>query len=73
MTNISSSLRRGFILAALMALTACTYGRVDLGGGKYSQAAAIKGQGGSYKVGTLTKLWGPGIIRRKITLILKLA
>ncbi len=58
MTNISSSLRRGFLLAALMALTACTYGRVDLGGGKYSQAAAIKGQGGSYKVGTPYKIMG---------------
>lgn len=58
MTNISSSLRRGIIIAALMALTACTYGRVDLGGGKYSQAAAIKGQGGSYKVGKPYKIMG---------------
>lgn len=40
------------------ALSACTYGRIDLGNGKYSQAAAIKGQGGTYKVGNPYKIMG---------------
>lgn len=58
MTNNSFSLRRVVIVAALIALNACTYGRTDLGGGKYSQAAAIKGQGGAYKVGKPYKIMG---------------
>lgn len=46
------------LCATLLVLGACTYGRVDVGGGKYSQAAAIKGQGGMYKVGTPYKIMG---------------
>ncbi len=46
------------LLSAVALLSACTYGRMDLGNGKYSQAAAIKGQGGSYKVGNPYKIMG---------------
>ncbi len=46
------------LLTITMVLTACTYGRMDLGNGKYSQAAAIKGQGGSYKVGNPYEIMG---------------
>ncbi len=46
------------LLAAAAMLNACTYGRIDAGSGKYSQAAAIKGQGGTYKVGTPYKIMG---------------
>lgn len=46
------------LICMLFALTACTYGKIDLGDGKYSQAAAIKGQGGSYKVGNPYKIMG---------------
>lgn len=45
-------------LAAVFLVAACTYGRTDLGDGKYTQAAAITGQGGSYKVGKPYKILG---------------
>ena len=37
---------------------ACAYGRADLGNGKYSQATAISGKGGVYKVGNPYKIMG---------------
>ena len=43
---------------ALFVLTACAYGRADLGDGKYTQALAISGQGGVYKVGNPYKVMG---------------
>lgn len=46
------------LLGALFLLNACTYGRIDAGTDKYSQAAAIKSQGGVYKVGTAYKVLG---------------
>ena len=49
---------KSFSLVAVMLLSACTYGRFDLGNGKYSQAAAIAGQGGVYKVGKPYKILG---------------
>ncbi len=58
MTSTIKNWHNGFVLAVLALLTACTYGRVDLGDGKYSQAAAIKGQGGFYKVGNPYKIMG---------------
>lgn len=45
-------------LAAVLVLTGCTYGRIDLGNGKYTQASAITGQGGTYKVGKPYKIMG---------------
>ncbi len=36
----------------ILALTGCASNKVDLSDSPYSQAAAIKGQGGSYKVGS---------------------
>ncbi len=45
-------------LAMILLLNACAYGRADLGGGKYSQATAIAGQGGTYKVGKPYKIMG---------------
>lgn len=45
-------------LAATLLLGACVYGSVDLGGGKYTQATAITGQGGTYKVGNPYKIMG---------------
>ena len=42
----------------LFVLTACAYGRADLGDGKYTQASAIFGQGGVYKVGNPYKIMG---------------
>jgi len=50
--------KRIFCLLMLVGLCGCTYGRVDLGDGKYSQAAAISGQGGVYKVGKPYKISG---------------
>ena len=38
-------------LASVLLLGACAYGSVDLGDGKYTQASAITGQGGTYKIG----------------------
>lgn len=46
------------LLGAVFLLNACTYGRIDVGSDKYSQAAAIKSQGGVYKVGTPYKVLG---------------
>ena len=51
-------LRTRVLLVILLVLTACTYGRVDLGDGKYTQASAITGQGGTYKVGKPYKIMG---------------
>ena len=45
-------------LASVLILGACAYGSVDLGDGKYSQASAITGQGGTYKVGNPYKIMG---------------
>ena len=58
MTNKKHNFCRVMLICMLFALTACTYGKIDLGDGKYSQAAAIKGQGGSYKVGNPYKIMG---------------
>lgn len=46
------------LVAALVSVGACTYGRIGAGNGHYSQAAAIKGQGGTYKIGTPYKIMG---------------
>lgn len=46
------------LLSVLLLLNACTYGRIDVGSDKYSQASAIKSQGGTYKVGTPYKVLG---------------
>ncbi|MBE6452121.1 MAG: septal ring lytic transglycosylase RlpA family protein [Alphaproteobacteria bacterium] len=43
------------IMFGLLSLNACTYGRI---GGSYSQVEAIKGQGGTYKVGAPYKIMG---------------
>ena len=45
-------------LLVIFVLNACTYGRIDLGDGKYTQASAIAGQGGTYKVGNPYKIMG---------------
>ena len=45
-------------LAIVLFLGACAYGSVDLGNGKYTQASAITGQGGTYKVGNPYKIMG---------------
>ena len=45
-------------LASVLILGACAYGSIDLGDGKYSQASAITGQGGTYKVGNPYKIMG---------------
>ena len=45
-------------LASVLLLGACAYGRVDLGSGKYTQASAITGQGGTDKVGNPYKIMG---------------
>ena len=47
-----------FYLATVLFLTACAYGSVDLGNGKHTQASAITGQGGVYKVGNPYKIMG---------------
>ena len=41
---------------AVLGLSACTYGRIGAGG--YTQAEAIRGQGGVYKVGNPYKIMG---------------
>ncbi len=46
------------LLAALVSVGACTYGRIGAGNGHYTQAAAIKGQGGTYKIGNPYKIMG---------------
>ncbi len=45
-------------LLLFLLLGACTYGRTDLGDGKYTQASAIAAQGGTYKVGKPYKIMG---------------
>ncbi|MBE6467844.1 MAG: septal ring lytic transglycosylase RlpA family protein [Alphaproteobacteria bacterium] len=45
-------------LASVLLLGACAYGSVDLGDGKYTQASAITGQGGTYKIGKPYKIMG---------------
>lgn len=50
--------RNLLILLMTGALSACTYGFADLGDGKYTQASAISGQGGVYKVGNPYKVKG---------------
>ena len=42
----------------VLALTGCASKKVDLSDSPYSQAAAIKGQGGSYKVGSPYQIGG---------------
>ena len=49
---------RYIYLAVVFVLGACAYGSVDLGNGKYTQASAITGQGGIYKVGNPYKIMG---------------
>jgi len=46
------------VLLLVGALSACTYGFADLGDGKYTQASAISGQGGMYKIGNPYKVKG---------------
>lgn len=46
------------LVAVLFSVSACTYGRIGTGTGHYSQAAAIKGQGGTYKIGKPYKIMG---------------
>lgn len=46
------------VLLMASALSACTYGFADLGDGKYTQASAISGQGGVYKIGNPYKIKG---------------
>ena len=46
------------VLASVLFLGACVYGSADLGGGKYTQATAITGQGGTYKIGNPYKIMG---------------
>ena len=45
-------------LASVLILGACAYGSVNLGDGKYTQASAITGQGGTYKIGNPYKIMG---------------
>lgn len=46
------------LAASVLLLNACTYGKIGVDNGSYSQAAAIKGQGGTYKVGKPYKIMG---------------
>ncbi len=55
MTNKPNFLTVMLVCAAAM-LNACTYGRIS--GNNYTQAEAIKGQGGTYKVGSPYKIMG---------------
>ncbi len=55
MTNKPDFLTVMLVCAAAM-LNACTYGRIS--GNNYTQAEAIKGQGGTYKVGSPYKIMG---------------
>lgn len=47
-----------FVLSLFLFLAGCASNNVDLGESPYSQAAAIKGQGGFYKVGKPYKIAG---------------
>lgn len=58
MTIPQWNLYKSILAVLVLGLAACTYGKADLGSGKYSQAAAIKGQGGTYKVGNPYKIMG---------------
>ena len=49
---------KNICLACVLLLGACAYGSVDLGDGKYTQASAITGQGGVYKIGNPYKIMG---------------
>ena len=53
--NIKRKWALALLMVAPLLLNACTYGRIS---GKYSQAEAIKGQGGCYKVGNPYKIMG---------------
>ena len=55
MTNKLNFLTVMLVCAAAM-LNACTYGRIS--GNNYTQAEAIKGQGGTYKIGSPYKIAG---------------
>ncbi len=55
MTNKPNFLTVMLVCAAAM-LNACTYGRIS--GNNHTQAEAIKGQGGTYKVGSPYKIMG---------------
>ncbi len=58
MTHFQHNLSKVMLLTALFALGACTYGKIGAGNGHYSQAEAIRGQGGSYKIGSPYKIMG---------------
>lgn len=58
MKNLQHNLSQIMLIGALFALSACTYGRFGLGSNSYSQAEAIKSQGGSYKVGNPYQIMG---------------
>lgn len=58
MTDFRHNLGKVMLVAALFSVGACTYGRIGAGSGHYSQAAAIKGQGGTYKIGNPYKIMG---------------
>lgn len=56
MTTCTRHLLSIMLMGSVAVLNACTYGRV--GGSSYTQAEAIKGQGGTYKVGAPYKIMG---------------
>ena len=58
MTDFQHNWGKILLVVALFSLSACTYGRIGSGTGHYSQATAIKGQGGSYKIGKPYKIMG---------------
>lgn len=58
MTNKKHNALKIMLLMPLLVLSACTYGKVGLKDGAYSQAEAIKQQGGMYKVGNPYKVLG---------------
>ncbi len=56
MTTNKHNLLTVMLICAAAMLNACTYGHIGTGG--YTQAEAIKGQGGTYKVGSPYKIMG---------------
>lgn len=58
MIDFQHNLGKIMLVAVLFSVSACTYGRIGTGTGHYSQAAAIKGQGGTYKIGKPYKIMG---------------
>ena len=46
------------ILSLCLGIGGCTYGRINPGANSYSQAEAIKGQGGVYKIGNPYQIMG---------------